>query len=137
MEQNKEKYLRIFDFSAMDINRLNGASLLGDAITFGLALLEFEQKNRTDQKEPFTASLDFDRELIQLFLNLQTEWTLHDYEEVESFFEYVQEVLQDVQDKIDTKEFYICEHCYSLADFKTVVTYCGNLFCKTCAKKFL
>lgn len=137
MEQDKEKYLRIFDFSAMDINRLNGASLLGDAITFGLALLEFEQKNRTDQKEPFTASLDFDRELIQLFLNLQTEWTLRDCEEIESFFEYVQEVLQDVQDKIDTKEFYICEHCYSLADSKTIVTYCGNLFCKTCAKKFL
>lgn len=85
MEQDKEKYLRIFDFSAMDINRLNGASLLGDAITFGLALLEFEQKNQTDQKEAFTASLDFDRELIQLFLNLQTEWTLHDCEEVESF----------------------------------------------------
>lgn len=120
------------------IETLGEHQTIGNIISFGLAIANFEERYRGthEGKEPFTSDYNQDGELIQVFLSVYSEWYKQwlNGEEDGYFYNYVYRKLTEMQEVIDSDNGIICKHCGSPIEKDYVFYFKGEPCCSNCAQ---
>lgn len=112
--------------------------ILGDIISFGLAVMDFENGYHSEHPEKNAFSICFDRdvELPQIFLQMHAEWTKQGDDSNTYFFDFVWERFRDMQEAIDCGEYELCSACRSVIRVNDAYYKNGNTLCDKCVKKY-
>lgn len=112
--------------------------ILGDIVSFGLAVADFENKYHHEHPNENAFSIEFgrDMELVQIFLLMHEAWMSGDGERNGYFFDFVYEKLQEMQEAIDSGEYELCSICHSVIRVNDSYHKNGNAFCDKCVKKY-
>lgn len=137
-----EKMFKYGDYADEDIQSaietLGEHQTIGNIISFGLAIANFEARYRAEHedKEAFTSDYNQDGELIQVFLSMYSEWNKGylNGEEDGYFYNYVYRKLAEMQELIDSDGGIICKHCGSVIDKDYVFYFKGEPCCSHCAQ---
>lgn len=111
--------------------------ILGDVISFGLAVMDFENEylNEHPDKNAFSVDFDRDAELPQIFLQMHAEWMKQSGGGDAYFLEFVWEKFRNMQEAIDSGEYELCSVCHSVIRVNDAYYKNGNAFCDKCVKK--
>ena len=111
--------------------------ILGDVISFGLAVADFEEEYQSGHTDKTAFSVDFDRdaELPQIFLQMHAEWMKQTDGGDNYFLEFVWEKFRAMQEAIDSGEYELCSVCHSVIRVNDAYHKNGNAFCDKCVKK--
>ena len=112
--------------------------ILGDVISFGLAVMDFENEYHNEHSggDAFSACFDVDIELPQIFLQMYAEWIKQGDDSYTCFFNFVWEKLRDMQEAIDSGEYELCSVCRSVIRVNDAYHKNGNAFCDKCVKNY-
>lgn len=135
-----EKMFKYGDYADEDIQSaietLGEYQTIGDIISFGLAVANFERHYRAEHKdeEAFTSDYDWDGGLIQVFLSMYSEWNKQQLEGEEDahFYDYIYRKLAEMQELVDSGDCVVCSRCGSIINKDCVFHFKGEPYCSHC-----
>ena len=120
------------------IETLGEHQTIGNIISFGLAIANFEARYRAEHedKEAFTSDYNQDGELIQVFLSMYSEWNKRYFngEEDGYFYNFVYRKLAEMQELIDSDGGIVCKLCGSVIEKDYVFYFKGEPCCGHCTQ---
>lgn len=136
-----EKMFKYGNYAAKDIQSaietLGEHQTIGDIISFGLAVADFEEHYRAEHEgdEAFSSDYNRDEGLIQVFLSMYSEWNKQqlDGEGDTYFYDYVYGRLREMQELVDSGDCIVCSHCGSVIEKDYTFYLRGNPYCSHCA----
>ena len=137
-----EKMFQYGDYADEDIQSaietLGEHQTIGNIISFGLAIANFEARYRAEHedKEAFTSDYDWDEGLIQVFLSMYSEWNTQWFEEEEDahFYDYIYRKLAETQELVDSGDCVVCSHCGSVINKDYAFFFKGEPYCGHCTQ---
>lgn len=132
-----EKMFKYGDYADEDIQSaietLGEYQTIGDIISFGLAVANFERHYRAEYKdeEAFTSDYTWGEGLIQVFLSMYSEWSINGEEDA-YFYDYVYRKLTEMQELVDSGDCVVCSHCGSIINKDYVFHFKGEPYCSHC-----
>lgn len=135
-----EKMFKYGDYVDKDIQSaieiLGEHQTIGDIISFGLAVANFERHYQAEHEDEyaFTSDYGWDGELLQMFLSMYSEWNKQqlDGEEDTYFYDYVYRKLAEMQELIDSGNCVICAHCGSVIEKDSAFYFREQSYCGHC-----
>lgn len=136
-----EKMFKYGDYVEKDvqsaIETLGEHQTIGNIISFGLAIANFEAHYRAkhEGKDAFTSDYDCDEGLIQVFLSMYSEWSTQWFEGEEDahFYDYIYRKLAEMQELVDSGDCVVCGRCGSVINKDYVFFFKGEPCCAHCA----
>lgn len=113
--------------------------MMGDLISFGLAVATFESAYQSKHGDNGAFSVRYNRDdaLVQIFLLMHDSWMAQGEDGYTYFYDFVFERLTEMQDAIDNGEYFLCEKCGSPLPREDGFTYNGHCYCADCVAKML
>lgn len=137
-----EKMFKYGDYADEDIQSaietLGEHQTIGNIISFGLAIANFEAHYRDahEGEDAFTSDYDWSEGLIQVFLSMYSEWNTQQLEGEEDgyFYNYVYRKLAEMQELVDSGDCVVCSRCGSIINKDYVFHFRGESYCGHCAR---
>ena len=136
-----EKMFKYGDYVDKDIQSavetLSEHQTIGDIISFGLAVANFEERYRAkhEGEYAFISHYNWAEGLAQVFLSMYSEWNKQrlDGKGGTYFYNYVYERLTEMQELVDSGDCVMCSHCGSVIDKDYTFYLRGEPYCGHCA----
>lgn len=134
-----EKMFKYGDYVEKDIQSaieiLSEHQTIGDIISFGLAVANFERHYRDEHEneEAFTSDYSWNEGLLQVFLSMYSEWNINGEEDA-YFYNYVYRKLTEMQEFVNSGDCVVCAHCGSVIEKDYVFYFQGKPYCGDCTR---
>lgn len=133
-----EKMFKYGDYVEKDIQSaietLGEHQTIGDIISFGLAVANFERhyRDKHENEEAFTSDYAWGEGLIQVFLSMYSEWNINGEEDA-YFYNYIYRKLTEMQELVNSGDCVVCSRCGSVINKDYAFFLKGEPYCAHCA----